>query len=189
MIWIIAWLFFGLCGLGIGLWITGVYNTIARLGRETDKNFANLESKLKQRHDELAKLVDACKGYLQHEATVLERVTELRRGFDAATGAEDKIAIENQLNATLNGLRVTLENYPELKASAHFLGLNKRISALETAINDRRELYNEAVTHFNVFISQIPAKLVADALSTADRTLLEISAVDKVDTLTPFTAA
>lgn len=176
----------GFIVLAVILYIIGVYNSVVRLTRTIDKNFANLESFLKQRHDEIPKLVNACEAYMQHERGTLEEVVRLRGSFDRAAGSNEKVNIENRLNSALGKLNISVEAYPELKASGSFAHSMQRFTELETAINDQRQLFNDSVTQHNILIREFPALLIAGAIGANLRELLEIPKEQQTDNLAPF---
>lgn len=176
----------GFIALAVILYIIGVYNSVVRLTRYIDKNFANLESFLKQRHDEIPKLVNACQAYMQHERGTLQELVELRTSFDQAKSSDEKIKIENRLSGALGKLNVAFEAYPDLKASETFALSLQRFSVLETAINDQRQLFNDSVTQHNIYIKEFPALLIAGAIGAKVRSLLEIPKEHQTDNLTPF---
>ena len=178
-------------GIGFGIfvffsYVIGVYNAVVRLTGTIEQQFANLEVFLKQRHDELAKLVNACQAYMQHERGTLTELTRLRSGYDLVKEIEDKIDVENQINQVLNRLNHVWENYPDLKASQNFLLVQGRMTDLETSISDQRQLFNASVTEHNIFIAQFPALLVAMLFRFLEKPLLEIPKEEQVDNLAPF---
>lgn len=176
----------GFIALSVVLYVIGVYNGIVRLTRYIDKSFANLESFLKQRHDEIPKLVNACQAYMEHERGTLAEIVQLRSAFDRAKSNEEKVKVENQLNSALGKLNIAVEAYPDLKASAQFTVAMERFSALETAINDQRQLFNDSVTQHNIYIKEFPALLIANAFAARERTLLAIPKEEQTDSLAPF---
>ena len=182
----VAWTLGGLLVLGIVLYAVGVYNTFVRLALGADQAFANIDSVLRQRHDEIPKLVNACEAYMAHERGVLTDLTALRTRAADAKDPDDKVKAENALARQLGRLRMVWENYPDLKASQNFLQTQERMSAIETTINDRREYFNAAVTTYNTFIRQFPALVVAPSFGFAARTLLEIPQEEKTDRPQPF---
>ncbi|MCB5190091.1 LemA family protein [Methylobacillus arboreus] len=144
-----------------------VYNGLVNLKNNVEKAWANIDVLLKQRHDELPKLVDTCKQYMQHEQATLQQVIQARSRVQAASEQHDVVALgaaESALRTGLGALFAVAESYPELKANEQFLHLQARISGLENAIADRREFYNESVNLHNVRIAQFPDLLVARAL-------------------------
>lgn len=176
----------GLAGLGLLVWFAGLYNGLVHLRNNCDKAWSNIDVLLRQRHDELAKLVDAVGGYMRHEKGVLEAVTRLRQGYDDATDTEDKVRIENDLNQKLGQLRVNLEAYPDLKANEAVGRLQERISALEAQIADRRELFNDAVTVYNITVERFPEVLLAGVLGYFRRDLLIVPDELKKDVKVSF---
>lgn len=176
----------GFIALSVVLYVVGVYNGVVRLTRYIDKNFANLEAFLKQRHDEIPKLVNACQAYMQHERGTLTEIVQLRSAFDQAKSSDEKIRVENRLSHALDRLQIAVEAYPELKASEHFTVAMTRFSALETAINDQRQLFNDSVTQYNIYIKEFPALLIAKAFGAGERTLLAIPRAEQTDHLAPF---
>ena len=182
----VLWIFFGLSVLGVILYGVSVYNSAIGLDKGSDKAFANIDVLLKQRHDELPKLVNACQAYMKHEKGILENVTRLRSGYSQAPEPDEKIKIENLLNHEMGKLQIALENYPDLKADNQFQHVQGRMTRLEENIADRRELFNDAITQFNILITQFPALIVAKLFSFHSRTLLEIEPQDRQDNLAPF---
>lgn len=172
--------------LGIIGYFVGIYNGLIQVRNNADKAWANIDVLLKQRHDELPKLIDTCKGYMKYEQSVLEKITQARTAFMSATSIEDKTKAENQLSAGLKTLFAVSENYPDLKANASFLQLQNRISGLENEIADRREFFNESVNIYNIRIQQFPDVLLANNLGYTRRSLLEIPAEEKADVKIQF---
>ena len=176
-------LFFGLIAV---LLVYGVmlYNGLVTLKHGVAKAWANIDVLLKQRHDELPKLVEVCKQYKEFEQTTLQRVIEARAQVQTARESQDIPALgnaEGALRAGLGRLFAVAEAYPELKSNEHFMQLQQRISSLESSIADRRELYNETVNINNVRVEQFPDSLIARLFGFEQRTLLEFSTAEKAD--------
>ena len=169
VIWIVA----GLAILGLVLYTVGLYNTFVRLGFANDQAFVNIDSVLRQRHEEIPKLVNACQAYMEHERGVLEDLTRLRTQADEAHGVDQKVKAENAIARQLGRLRLVLEAYPDLKASQNFMQTQQRMSEIETKINDRREFFNASATEYNTYIRQFPPLLFAPVLGFGKRSLLE----------------
>ncbi|WEN43082.1 Protein LemA [Thauera sp. GDN1] len=160
------------------------YNGLVQLKHNIAKAWANIDVLLKQRHDELPKLVEVCRQYKQFEQETLARVTEARARVARAREAHDVPALgaaENLLRAGLGQIFAVAEAYPELKANEHFMQLQTRITALENAIADRREWYNESVNLHNVRIEQFPDLIVARLFSYTEQPLLQFSVAEKAD--------
>lgn len=146
------------------LWAVGLYNALVRLKHGVGKAWSNIDVLLKQRHEELPKLVQTCQQYMQYEKDTLQAIIQARSAVHQAQQAQDIGALgqaESGLRAGLGKLFALAENYPELKANESFQFLQQRIASLEGAIADRRELYNEAVNLNNVRIEQFPDVLIA----------------------------
>jgi LemA protein len=148
------------------------------------KAWANLDVLLKQRHDELPKLVEVCKQFRQFEQETLTKVIEARSRVFAASQQQNMPALgqaETQLRLGVANLFAVAEAYPDLKTNEQFLNLEARISALENAIADRREFYNESVNINNVRIEQFPDGMVARMFDFPPRQLLQFQAAEKAD--------
>ncbi len=146
------------------IYIIMIFNNLVSLKNNVKKAWANIDVLLKQRHDELPKLIETCKQYMSYERPTLEKITELRAKSMQAREQGDIASlgkVEGMLKGTLGNLFALAENYPDLKANQTFLHLQGRISGLENSIADRRELYNESVTLNNIRIEQIPDLIVA----------------------------
>lgn len=166
------------------LYTVVAYNGLVRLKHNVARAWANIDVLLKQRHDELPKLVEVCRQYKQFEATTLARVTEARARVAAAREQHDVAALgaaESMLRSGLGQIFAVAEAYPELKANEHFMQLQSRITALENSIADRRELYNEAVNVNNVRVDQFPDLVIARLFQFVAQPLLEFSTAEKAD--------
>lgn len=167
-----------------GAYAVILYNALVRLKHGVGKAWSNIDVLLKQRHDELPKLVETCKQYMQHERSTLERVIAARNAVAGARERGDLGALgqaESGLRAGLGQLFALAENYPQLKANENFQFLQQRISGLENGIADRRELYNEAVNLNNVRIEQFPDVLIARMFGFRPAELLVFSEAEKAD--------
>jgi LemA protein len=139
------------------VYVVGIYNTLVRLSNNIDKAWSNIDVILKQRHDELPKLVQVCNSYMTHERETLESVTNARSAYSRSTNVDEKAKAENQLTRALGKLFAIAEQYPDLKANQEFLNVQQRISSLENTIADRREFYNDSVNLYNI---RIPCKTI-----------------------------
>lgn len=141
-----------------------IYNNLVRLKNNLKKSWSNIDVLLKQRHDELPKLIESCKQYMKHEKTTLDKVVQARSRVKEAQDQGSMKALgqaETQLRLGLGNLFAVAEGYPDLKANESFKQLQSRISSLENTIADRRELYNDSVTLNNTRIEQFPDVLIA----------------------------
>ncbi len=160
------------------LYFIYIYNGLVSLKHGVGKAWSDIEVMLKQRHDELPKLVEVCKRYMKYERETLEKVIQARSQVMQARADSDMGALgkaETMLRAGLGNLFALAENYPELKADRSFQHLESRVSQLENAIADRREVYNESVNLNNVRIEQFPDVVVARLFNFKPFDLLEFS--------------
>jgi len=161
-----------------------IYNGLVQLKHNVAKAWANIDVLLKQRHDELPKLVEVCRQYKQFEQETLQRVTEARARVSSARENHDVPALgqaEGMLRMGLGQIFAVAEAYPELKANEHFMQLQSRITALENAIADRREWYNESVNVHNIRIEQVPDVLIARPFGFVRQPLLVFASGEKAD--------
>ena len=170
--------------LVVAAWAVMLYNGLVQLKHNVARAWSNIDVLLKQRHDELPKLVEVCKQYKQFEQSTLQRVIEARSQVQSARETQNIGALgaaEGALRLGLGQLFAVAEAYPELKANDNFMQLQQRITSLENAIADRRELYNDAVNINNVRVEQFPDAVIARAFSFENKPLLEFSTVEKAD--------
>lgn len=145
----------------IVFWVIGLYNSLVRLRNRRQNAFADIDVQLRQRHDLVPQLVETVKGYASHERDLLIRVTEARNAAVAATSIDGKIVAEQQLTAALQGLKVQVEAYPDLKANQNFLQLQEELSDIENKLAASRRFFNGATTEYNNAVESFPGNLVA----------------------------
>jgi LemA protein len=151
-----------------------LYNRLVKLRNIREQAFADVDVQLKQRHDMIPQLVDAVKGYMQHERGVLTEITEARAKAMSATTINDKIAAENRLSTALDGLKVAVEAYPDLKASQNFMNLQNEIADIENKIAAARRFFNSATKELNVATELFPSNIVATIFSFKREPLFEL---------------
>jgi len=173
--------------IGVILYFVGVYNNLVAFKNNIDRSFSNIDVLLKQRHDELPKLIETCKGYMQYEQKTLQAVTEARTAYMRANTPAEKAQADNMVSGALKSLFAVAEKYPDLKANTNFLQLQGRITDLETKIAAQRGAYNEDVNTFNIRIAQIPASLVARFMGLRPRALFQVAETDREDGNVNFT--
>jgi LemA protein len=170
--------------LVVVIYFVMIYNNLVQIKHNVSKAWANIDVLLKQRHDELPKLVETCKQYMKFEQETLTKVMEARSKVFTAREAQNIPQLgqaEGLLRGALGNLFALAEAYPDLKTNQTFQQLQSRISALENGIADRREFYNESVNINNVRIEQFPDSIVANMFSFKPAQLLEFLAEEKAD--------
>lgn len=158
------------------VYFIGIYNRLVTLKHNVSKAWSNIDVLLKQRHDELPKLVETCRRYMRHEQDTLEKVMLARAAVSGAQEKGDVAGVgkaEGALRLGLGKLFAVAEQYPDLKADSLFQNLQARISELENTIADRREFYNESVNVNNIRIEQFPDVIVARLFNFGPAELLE----------------
>jgi len=170
--------------LALIVYLVGIYNGLVNLRENVKVAWANIDVLLKQRHDELPKLVDACKRYMQFEQETLEKVMRARASVSLASSTGNVAAVgaaEQQLRAGVGRLFAVAENYPQLKTDETFKQLQGRIIALEESIADRRELYNDQVNLNNIRVNVFPDAVIARRYGFLPAQLLEFASEEKRD--------
>jgi LemA protein len=177
----IASIVFWVVVTGLMLYIISVYNHLVRLKHNVSKAWSNIDVLLKQRHDEIPKLVETCKQYMQFERETLEKVMQARSRVAEARQSQDVAGLglaEGALRMGLGQLFALAEDYPELRANENFQHLQSRITTLENTIADRREFYNESANINNIGIETFPDIIVARLFGFGERELLEFEAAE-----------
>ena len=178
-----SYIFWGVIA-ALVIYIISIYNHLVRIKHNVSKAWSNIDVLLKQRHDEIPKLVETCKQYMKFEQETLEKVMQARSRVSEARQNQDVPglgAAEGALRMGLGQLFALAEDYPELRANENFQHLQARISTLENTIADRREFYNESVNINNIAIDTFPDLIVARLFGFGPRDLLEFEAGEIAD--------
>jgi LemA protein len=157
------------------LWFVSIYNSLVHLRNFVDNAWAQIDVQLKRRHDLIPNLLETVKGYMAHERGTLEAITKLRSDAMSAKGPAEAGQAETALSGALRGLMVSVERYPDLKASQNFLALQEELSSTENKISFARQAYNDSVTRYNSRIQTIPANLIAGPGGFTTRELFELT--------------
>src|SRR5579864_9253739 len=151
----------------IVLWLVFTYNGLVTARNRTQEAWSEIDVELKRRHDLIPNLVNTVSGYMGHERSTLEAVTNARANAVAAgaTGDPEKIGqAENVLSQSLRSLFAVSENYPDLKAIAAFTNLQETLTATEDKIEFARRFYNGNVRDYNIKLQTLPTSLIAGVL-------------------------
>jgi LemA protein len=179
----IAVILFALLLLAFAIAAYGValYNGLVGVKHQIDQAWSNIDVLLRQRHDELPKLIDVVRGHAGYERQLLDRLTTLRASAGRGEPDAQRLAAEDELSRGIGRLLATAEAYPELKASAAYLELQRRISGLEEQIAHRREYYNAAVNLNNVRMEQFPDVLLVGIAGLITRPLFAAEVQERAD--------
>ena len=163
-----------------------LYNGFVEMKNNIGRAWANVDVLLKQRHDEMPKLVKTCEAYMQHERAVFDKLSEARAALASAKSVGQRAEAESMLGRALGGVFAVAEAYPDLKADQGFRALQQRISEIENQIADRREFYNDVVTLYNIRLEQIPDSWVAQGMQLTSAELFKIADRDREDPVIEF---
>lgn len=143
------------------IWYVMTNNRLVALSNNRENAFADIDVQLKQRHDLIPQLLGAVKGYMQHEADVLTRVTQARSKAMNATDVNSKIAAEKELGMAMSAFNIQVEAYPDLKANTNFMHLQQEIADIENKLASVRRYFNSTTRELNTAIQSIPTNIVA----------------------------
>jgi LemA protein len=175
------------------LWMIGAYNGLISLRNQTVNAFKQIDVQLKRRHDLIPNLINAVKGAMDFERSTLEAVIQARNQavkVNASGGGPEAMKqisqAENALSGALSRLLVTVERYPQLKATGNISQLQEELTSTENRIAFARQLYNDTATQYNTKQQQFPTTLVAGLAHASPTDLWEIEdqaerAVPQVD--------
>lgn len=160
----------------LALMAVSLYNRLVRLRNNRENAFADIDVQLKQRLDLIPQLVEAVKAYMKHESTVLTEITKARASAIEAKGIDEKIAADGILSTALQGLRVAVEAYPDLKASTNFMQLQEEISDIENKLAAARRFFNSATKELNNAVEVFPSNLIAGIFGFKRETMYDLAA-------------
>lgn len=165
----------------LGSYFVTIYNSLIVVKNNILKAWANIDVLLKQRHDEIPKLVKICETYAQFEKKTLTEVIALRNSAAGAQGVAAKAVKEGELTGALHRLFAVAEAYPDLKTNNNFMQLQNRVTGLENQIADRREFYNESVNNYNIRIESLPDRFIAGPMGLKQQEMFKVSEADRQD--------
>jgi LemA protein len=157
----------------------GLYNRLVKLRNNRENAFADIDVQLKQRLDLIPQLVEAVKAYMKYESTVLTELTKARTSAMEAKGIDEKIAADGRLSSALQGLRVAVEAYPDLKASQNFMQLQGEISDIENKLAAARRFFNSATKELNNAVETFPSNLLAGMFGFKRETMYDLGAENR----------
>ena len=188
----ISTIVFWLVILGAIIYVVNIYNTLVTLKNRFLNAFSQIEVQLKRRYDLIPNLVETAKGYLEHERETLEAVTTARNDAAAILNAMGESGIggdamtklssaENALQGALGKLNVTMEAYPDLKASENMQQLSEELTTTENRIAFARQGYNDAVMGYNTYRQTFPPVFFAARFGhPTDAELLEFDDTEQI---------
>jgi LemA protein len=154
--------------------LAGMYNSLVQLRVRADSAWSDIDVQLKRRHDLIPNLVETVKGYAAHEKGTFENIAKFRSQAMQATTPADKAQAENQLSGALKSLFAVAENYPELKASEQFTGLQSSLNSIEDNIQNARRYYNAVIRDYNTRVQSFPVNIIAGMFGFQTRQFFEV---------------
>ena len=167
--------------IGFISWFFTVYNGLIQVKENIKKSWANIDVLLMQRSDEIPKLIKILKSFVKHEKKMFDNIMDARTSYLGANSVSEKADADNQISEALKSVFAISEAYPDLGSNDNFLKLQERISGIENAIADRRELYNESVNNYNIRIQSIPDMFIANTLGLAQEEMFKVQENKKKD--------
>ena len=171
----------------VTLFAMATYNGLVRLRNNRENAFADIDVQLKQRHDLIPQLVETVKGYTKHESDSLIKLTQARSAAISAKDIDQKIVAENQLSSALNGLKITVEAYPDLKASKNFMQLQEEMADIENKLAAVRRYFNSATKEYNNQVETFPANLLAGMFGFRREKMFDVGEQQRAQLDTPPT--
>lgn len=157
-----------------------MYNSLIGKKNQVDNISAGVDTVLKKRFDLIPNLVASVSRYMEHEQSILEKVTELRaQAMSPNLSDTQKISLDAKLTAALGSITVAMENYPELKANENVMHLQRSLNEVEEQISAARRAYNQAVTDFNNAIEMFPTNLMATWMNLDRKAVFEIPSSER----------
>ena len=162
--------------VGFLLVLALMYNSLVAKRNQIQNIFATMDAMLKKRWDLVPNLVSTVKGYADHERGLFEAVTAARsRAMEGRLDNDEKVRLDNAVSQLIGVVKMTAENYPQLKASDNFLHLQRTLNELEEQISAARRAFNASVTDYNNSVEMFPTNLIAAMSGFVRKPLLEFS--------------
>lgn len=169
------WILFGVAAVGV-LLVIWAYNRFVQLTNRSEEAWSDIDVQLKRRYDLIPNLVQTVKGYMQHEAGTLQKVTDARTKAMGAQSVGEHAAAENMLTGALKTLFAVAENYPNLKANENFVELQRELSDTENKIQAARRFYNSVVIDLQNALEQFPTNLIGNMFGFKTREFFQLDA-------------
>lgn len=169
--------------LVVAFWLVGTYNRFVTLRNRVKESWSDIEVQLRRRYDLIPNIVNTVKGYAKHEESTLNAVTQARTqatqmNVDPSTASPEEMQkfaeAQGAISSGLGRLLAIAENYPDLKASANFLELQRELSDTENKLQSARRFYNSTVTDMNNKVEQFPSNVLAGMFGFAAQQFFDV---------------
>lgn len=169
----ILWIFIGVIALLLFIAL-GYFNRFAILVNRIENSSAQIDVQLKKRGDLVPNLVETVKGYMKHEKSVMQSVTDARKALVGAKSLNEKVKAGDVLGNALGRIFAIAENYPNLKANENFLELQRELSSIEDKIAYARQFYNDSILEYDNLRSTFPGNTFAAIFGRKELPYLKI---------------
>lgn len=158
------------------IYAVSVYNGFVRLKNRVTEAWSDIQVQMKRRYDLIPNLVETVKGYAAHEKGTLEKVIQARNmAMGMHENMQEVTQSENMLTGALKSIFALSENYPDLKANANFIELQRELRDTEDKIQAARRFYNGNVLALNTKIEMFPSNIVAALFHFEKREFFELA--------------
>ncbi len=164
----------------IAIALIGIYNSLIGRRNQVKNAFSSIDVMLKKRFDLLPNLIETVKQYAGHEKEVLQNIVALRNGLEKPNlSSGERIEMENKLTNQISALNLTVENYPDLKASDNFLNLQRNLTEIESQLSASRRTYNASVLDLNNGLEKFPSNIIGGMFGFEKEAFFETIAAEK----------
>jgi len=146
---------------------------------DVENSFSTIDVMLKKRYDLIPNLVSTVKEYMTYESETLEKIISLREKATKTNNSEEKINLNNQLGQELSALKISFENYPDLKADSSFQTLQKSLNEIEEQLQASRRTFNASVTAYNNAVEMFPSSIVASSMNYKVKELFKATETER----------
>lgn len=166
--------------LWLALSVIAMNNKLVRKKNAVDNAFGGIDAQLKKRYDVIPNLVATVQQYAEHEKEILSDLTAMRaKAVGGTLNDSEKMVLDNDITSSLQRVLVSVENYPDLKASDNFLHLQRVLNEVEAQVSAARRAYNAAVTDYNNAIESFPTSIMADRMNLQPKEVLAIPEAER----------
>ena len=166
--------------------LVGMYNGLVKNDENINSKWAQIDNQLQRRSDLIPNLVGTVKGFAAHEQGVIKAISDARAKMGQAQSPVQKAEANGELNGALSRLMMIQENYPNLKADAHFQSLMNELAGTENRIAVARKDYNDSVQVFNAKIKTFPTTIMANMAGYSSREYFKVDESAKKVPVTSF---
>lgn len=147
--------------MGTGAWVLLSYNRLVSLRRRCQRAEADIDVYLRHRHDLIPRLVETVRGFVKQETGLFNQLMDAYKTAVSAASEQSRLQAENIISSNLQNVLSSLDSYPEVQSSSHFLRLRDEISDTENKLAAARRFLNLAADEYNAALDRFPGILIA----------------------------